>query len=51
MLSIPLKLMITPLNILHDPIMGDIFSDARDILRGGSHPNNVVLILLQETSY
>jgi hypothetical protein len=34
MLSIPSKLMITPLNILNDPVMGDIFNDARDILRG-----------------
>lgn len=35
MLYIPTSLMITPLNAFNDPVMGTIFREAQDVLRGG----------------
>jgi hypothetical protein len=34
MLYIPAKLMISPLSAFSDPVMGDLFKNTRDVLRG-----------------
>jgi hypothetical protein len=34
MLYIPARLMITPLSAFNDPVMGDLFKNTRDVLRG-----------------
>lgn len=44
MLYIPISLMITPLSAYNDPVMGNIFRDAGDVLRGITYTNLVILI-------